>query len=401
MDRLDYGLLGFVLDLIDISELVASLSGPPARTGRKPYDREPIVRALVAYHYVAESKMFRAFHSSLAQTPALSQACGFTDGNVPSRPTFSRVHTQLAKRLPYVRRCIKRTLRKIKKHRPDLGKEVAVDSTVVKTYANPNRTPHSDPKAGWAWVKNTEHPKGKWVYGYKAHTVADANYDIPLAMSMTPANVSDTKLFKPLMRVVWADGYRPEVVTADRGYDAGGHSRWLHQKGVAPVIHKRRPKSGVHRRRRPDGTYAIYTTHGIPTCECGHVRPYLRTDPETGRHLYGRIQGCDRGGKLPIPLVAECDHDVWVDPDDDPRLHGGSIRRGSREWLVKYDKRWSVERVFGHWKDVGYLRHHYFRGRDKIELHTLLQMLAHLVYILAKLEVEAAVEAEEAMPMAA
>ena len=38
MDRLDYGLLRFVLDLIDISKLVASLSGPTARTGRKPYD---------------------------------------------------------------------------------------------------------------------------------------------------------------------------------------------------------------------------------------------------------------------------------------------------------------------------------------------------------------------------
>ena len=112
--------------------------------------------------------MFLAFHRSLAQTPALSQACGFTDGNVPSRPTFSRVHTRLTKRLPYVRRCIKRILRKIEKHRPDLGAEVAVDSTVVKTHADPNRTPHSDPEADWAWVKNAEHPKGKWVYGYKA-----------------------------------------------------------------------------------------------------------------------------------------------------------------------------------------------------------------------------------------
>ena len=220
-------------------------------------------------------------------------------------------------------------------------------------------------------------------------------------MSMTPANTSDTKVFKPLMRAVWVHGYRPEAVMADRGYDAVGHSRWLHQKGVAPVIHKRRPKSGVHRRRRPDGTYAIYTTDGIPTCECGHVRKYLRTDPKTGRHLYGRIEGCNRGGKLPYPIIAECDVDVWVDPDEDPRLFGGTIRRGSRKWLIKYAKRWSVERVFSRWKEVGHLRRHYFRGRDKIELHTLLQMLAHLVYVLAKLEVEAEVKAAAEMPMAA
>ena len=52
-------------------------------------------------------------------------------------------------------------------------------------------------------------------------------------------------------------------------------------------------------------------------------------------------------------IVAECDVDVWVDPDDDPRLFGGSIRRGSPEWRSKYMKRWSIERVFSRWKTHG------------------------------------------------
>ena len=81
---------------------------------------------------------------------------------------------------------------------------------------------------------------------------------------------------------------------------------------------------------------------------------------------------------------------MWVDPDEDPRLFGGSIRRGSLEWVIMYAKRWSVERVFSRWKGPsGCLGRHYFRGRAKIELHTRLQMLAYLEKVLSKLRAEA------------
>jgi len=176
------------------------------------------------------------------------------------------------------------------------------------------------------------------------------------------------------------------VVIADRGYDKGGRSRWLHRRWVAPVIHKRTFKSRVHRKKRPLNTWAVYSTEGFPLCECGHVRPYIRTDPETGRHLYGRIPGCRRGGSLPLPVPSYCDYDVWVDPDDDPWLFGRKIRRGSREWKRMYRKRWSVERVFVRWKEDGCLGRHYFRGKKKIELHIQLAILTYLVRGLRKLE---------------
>ena len=150
MDRLDFEKLEYILDRMDVGELVAALSGPPARTGRKPYDRDPMVRALVAYRCQGMVKTVYAMHRLLEQTPGLKQACGFTGDSVPSRPTFSRVQTQMAKHLPLVKRITKRVLRQIKVHLQDLGEEVAVDSTVVKTHANPRRSPHSDPEAGWA-----------------------------------------------------------------------------------------------------------------------------------------------------------------------------------------------------------------------------------------------------------
>ena len=386
--RLDFEELKHDLDRSVSSEMVSAVSAPPRPTGRKPYDREPIVRTVYAFYHLKVADTIFDLHWMLVYIPAFRQACGFTGDKVPSRPTLSRVFTAMTDYLDLVDKRIESVQDEIKEYLPDLGKEVAVDSTTVETNANPNRKPNSDPEAGRTKVETAREGK-RWVYGYKAHTVVDANYDIPLAVIMTPANISDTKRLKPQMEAVQARGYEPEVVIADRGYDAGEHSRWLHQMGITPVIHKRRPKSGVHRKRRSDGTYAYYTTDGFPTCECGHVREYLRTDPKTGRHLYGRIEGCNRGGKLPFPTIAECDVDVWVDPDDDPRLFGGNIRRGSREWLIKYAKRWKVERVFSRWKLVGRLGRHYFRGRAKIELHTRLQMLAYLEKVLSKLRAAA------------
>ena len=395
MRRVDFDELERVLNSSDSSEMVSALEGPPSPTGRERWDREPIVRTLYAFRHMGMADTIVDLHWMLVYIPAFRQTCGFTGDKVPSRPTLSRVYTQMTEHLDLVEKRIESVQDEIKEYVPDLGKEVAVDSTTVETHANPNRNPTSDPEAGRTKVATAREGKKK-VYGYKAHTVVDANYDIPLAMIMTPANISDTKRLKPLVKAVLARGYEPEVVIADRGYDAGDHSRWLHDMGIVPVIHKRRPRSGVHRKRRPDGTYAFYTTDGFPTCECGIVRQYLRTDLRTGRHLYGRIKGCNRGGKLPYPIVAECDVDVWVDPDDDPWLFGGSIRRGSREWLIMYAKRWSVERVFSRWKgSTGCLGRHYFRGRAKIELHTRLQMLAYLEKVLSKLR--AAAE----MPMAA
>ena len=80
----------------------------------------------------------------------------------------------------------------------------------------------------------------------------------------------------------------------------------------------------------------------------------------------------------------------YEDPEQNVRLFGGAIRRGSPEWSSKYRKRWSIERVFSPWKTHGRLRNHFFRDRKTIHLHMQLQMLALQATILTKLMVESA-----------
>lgn len=254
---------------------------------------------------------------------------------------------------------------------------------MVETYDNPNRTKGGDPRATWTKIHNARNREGKSVYGYKFHTAVDANYDIPRDFMMTTARIPDMIMLIPLMDRVWAGGFKPRVVIADRGYDWTVNSTWLYDHGVDPVIHKPRTPSGVHRR---EWTKLVFNVDGIPLCKCGEKRPFLRTDPWTGHHVYGPVEGCNREGKF--PGMTECDDEVRVDPSRDRRLFGRDIRRGSPEWKLMYKKRWASERPFSRWKDTGCAEDHLFRGHDKIELEVMLEILVDLVTMLLKVEAE-------------
>ncbi|MCY4652920.1 MAG: hypothetical protein OXC95_07115, partial [Dehalococcoidia bacterium] len=136
-----------------------------------------------------------------------------------------------------------------------------------------------------------------------------------------------------------------------------------------------------------------YSTKGTPLCECKHERPYLETDPETGERVYGPVADCERGGKF--EGLSLCEVEVRVIPESDIRLFGGAVRRDSPEFKMKYNKRWSTERVFSRWKDHNVLESHSFRGLSSVRL--LLQLYA-IADVAAKI---AEVKATGTLPVAA
>ena len=166
----------------------------------------------------------------------------------------------------------------------------------------------------------------EWVFGYKAHVVADANYDLPLQMTVTTARRNDAPLLAPLLAdlAAWCDWFQLSegvVVIADQGYDSRRNNEFVHRNGGIPVIHKRQPPGG----KLHDG---IYTTDGVPTCLGKLEMEYIRTDPVMGQHLYR----CPSGGCARLKRVAgyaACGDETWEDPEQDVRLFGGRIRRGS------------------------------------------------------------------------
>ena len=103
-----------------------------------------------------------------------------------------------------------------------------------------------------------------WVFGCKAHVVADANHDMLPGMVVTTASRNDSPFLpSPLAELAsghsWFSLPAGVVVIADRRYDSRSNNAFVHRNGGVPVIHQR----GL-----PDGKLydGIYTSEGAPTC---------------------------------------------------------------------------------------------------------------------------------------
>ena len=242
---------------------------------------------------------------------------------------------------------------------------------VVRTHSNPRK--RTDREASWGVGHTTQAKTSdnlKWVFGYKLHMVADANYGIPLAQFVTTGSRHDSQELPRLIDHAKGlyDWFGPNVAIADRGYDsAANHQALWFGHGIIPIIHIRKPSNA-------DLYQGIYTKEGVPTCLGMVPMEYVGTDRQ-GRRVYRcRKEGCDlkdsmKGG------VRHCDITYRQDPKEDIRLFG-VVRRSSRRWKALYRKRQAVERVFKSVKESRRLERHCLRGLRQITLHALMSCLA-------------------------
>jgi transposase len=86
--------------------------------------------------------------------------------------------------------------------------------------------------------------------GSKHHLLVDAT-GIPLAWTVTGGNRHDVTQLIPLVErvppvrgCVGRPRYRPERLTADRGYDYPAYRRELRQRGITPEIARRQTEHG-------------------------------------------------------------------------------------------------------------------------------------------------------------
>ena len=307
---------------------------------------------------------------------SLRDVCGF-GASVPSEPTLSRFTTRLLLHQGALTAALASVTTQLRNALPDdappLGESLAVDSTAVETFANPNRKRVKDPDACWGVKRSAKAKDGKiqYLFGYKVHMVADANHGVPLEFLVTPGNASDSPLLPPLLEQLvqthlWV---KPKVVIGDRGYDAQTNYAAVAHHGAVPIIHIRHTGTDGH----PDE--GIRTKCGIPSCEGWRTMAYVRTDPQTGHHLFRcpdeacHLRQVASGGDL------DCRSEVWVRPWDNLR-EVGYVLRGSDEWVEYYSKRQAVERIFRSLKGSRNLEGHRHRGQARVWLHATLSVLA-------------------------
>ena len=187
------------------------------------------------------------FVNDLQFNPRLAGMCGFD--HVPSESTFSRFFKRLANHTNLVEDLVVSLVDQCRELLDDFGQEVAVDSTAIDAYCNTlpvfkKRDPGRPKKGDEKKVSDPEAAKGKrhvtyssdmqWFFGYKFHVLCDANYDLPIAFTMTPGNKNDSKLLPPVFRKAkekysW---FSPELLLADKGYEGRPNADFLCKEGT-------------------------------------------------------------------------------------------------------------------------------------------------------------------------
>ena len=207
-------------------DFILDALGPPARTGRPGFPARALLRAVLC-KYTLGVRFTVEMLERLKASPKLRQLCGFGD-RLPSESTMSRFNARLKEVRGDVKRCLdivterlKDELARLEGDYPPLGETVAVDSTAVNAFANPNRKVIADPDARWGVKHGARTTEGKteFFFGYKLHMIADANYGAPLDFIVTPGNENDSIVLPGLLQqardnLQW---FKPVYVIGDRG----------------------------------------------------------------------------------------------------------------------------------------------------------------------------------------
>ncbi len=357
-------------------------------TGRQGYSLSALWRSYVA-SFILNLPHTNALIRTLQDSPDLRTVCGFTN-QLPHRTTFNRFIQRLSNHNELVEKCLASVTEELRKMLPNLGKDVAIDATAVRTHSNPNkRKGASDPEASWG-VKHSTRSKNKeqteYFFGYKLHMAADANHGIPLGQLVTTGKRNDSPVMPQLLdhtREIhpWV---QPNSIIADRGYDATSNYLHVYRMGAMPIIHIRTRRRNESTKKPETLHQGIFTSEGFPTCVGMEAMQYVETN-EKGHHLFRcRPQGChlkdSYAGGIP-----HCKNEYWQDPAENIRLFG-VIPRYSQQWKNLYAKRQTIERTFKSMKESRRLEQHCVRGMRMITLHSLMSTLSYQLTALVNLQ---------------
>ena len=373
------GFLAQVLENLDDDTLVATLEAYHP-TGRPGYPARAMLRAYYA-KLVLNIRYNNQLLERLRGNRKLRELCGFGD-DIPSESVTSRFFQRLRSHVERQELAIPKILKEIRHYLPDLGEVVAIDGSFIPTWANGNRKPEPvDPDADWGFKNSATSKDSKPVlkFGYRVHMIADAIYGVPLSFTITKANGSEMTELPKVVKKLKAEHpwLTPHFFLGDRGYDSEDNHRTLMKQEFTPVIHIRKPQAD-------DGLYdGLYNKKCQPLCLGNMGMEYVRTDRVSGEHQFRcPPQGCKLMGK---GLVPNCRDEIWVNPDDNPRVVG-PLARTNPLWKILYRKRWGIERYFRSGKHSRGLEHHSVMGMTGIRLQITASVLTWLATALARLQ---------------
>jgi len=389
--------LRLVIEYMPDEELMEKLE-KERKNGRDDYPVRAMWNAILAgvvYQHISVESLRR----ELSRNGQLRIMCGFHTAKtkkyrgekkteiVPPAWVFTRFLKKLYEHEEEINKIFEKLVEELKRLLPDFGKDLAIDSKAIKSLAkreNKNRKADGrrDKDADWgkkeyrgiredgtAWEKIV-----KW-FGYKLHLIVDANYELPVAFSVTKASQADVKEAHRMIEKIAEE--RPEILEAcetmeaDRGYDDTKLIKklWDEYK-IKPVI------DICNKWKDPDGTRVleghenvVYNYKGNVYCYCldtGEKREMAVGGFEEDRKTLKKLCPAKQYG-LKCKYIDRCSakKGIRIKLDVDRRIFT-PIDRASYKWEKYYNKRTSVERVNSRIDETFGFEKHYIRGKKKM-----------------------------------
>jgi len=378
--------------------------------GRNAYPVRAVWNSLLA-GVVFQHSSVASLRRELQRNGQLRALCGFT-GTIPPAPVYSRFLRQLRGQLDKLQAVFEQLTRQLGEELPDFGQCLALDGKAIASHARPRRkadvVPASDGRretdADWGVkVYRGKHAHGTaWEktvtwYGFRLHLLVDAQYELPVAFTVTPAAASEVRCAHQLLtelqgRQPWLLA-RGEEFLADRGYDDGKLlTRLWDEHGIKPVIAIRNCwKDGEATRLLAGTANVVYDYRGTVYCHCpatGKRREMAYGGFEKDRNTL-KYRCPARHYGVPCAGQATCAalRSVRIPLATDRRIFV-PIARSSYKWERAYAQRTAVERVNSRLDTAFGFEQHFIRGLPKLQVRCGLALSVMLAMALGRIRTQ-------------
>ncbi len=400
MDR-----LRIVLEHVPDEKLMLKLEFERGR-GRDDYPVRAVWNSILA-GIVFQHPSIAALRRELNRNGQLRAMCGFKGDTGPPQWVYTRFLKKLFNNKDLIDEIFDTLVEQCYQLLPGFGRNLAMDGKAIDSHARrkkeglpPDGRRDLDADTGAKSYRGqredgTVWEKIKYWFGYKLHLIVDADYELPVAFTVTPASYSEVKQAHALIDELGAT--KPEMLKvcenfiADRGYDDGKliEKLWGDYDIRAVIDIRNLWKDGEETRLFEGRENIVYDYRGTVYCCCPQelkMREMAYAGVEKKRNTLkyrcpAQHYGIQCKGKQTCPVKGS----IRVSIAEDPRVIA-PLPRSSYRWENLYKKRTSVERVNSR-LDVSFgFERHFIRGLKKMELRCSLALCVMLAMAVGRVK---------------
>lgn len=371
--------LKLVFEGIDDEELMKRIDAK-RKNGRDDYPVRVMWNLYIAM-IVFGHKTIASFRRELSRNSQLRRISGLEDGSkkkhlVPPARVFTNFLKSLEEEQDAIDNIFMEQVSKLQNSISGFGEALAGDGKYLDSYSkgkskevklDPDNRTEKD--AEWSTkeyhytdANGNKKTKKEHHYGFRAHIICDIKTELPVAFTVTAANVDEKKQMKILLQNLPEPlKERAKFIALDRGYDSKDLITTIKNMGINPVVDIRNCWKDGEETHQYKNTDIVYDYRG---------NVYYVND--AGKKEKMKYQGYDCQKNCLRYSYNDKIYKIYISYDERIFL---PIARDSQKFKKLYNGRTSVERLNGRLDRDYMFEEHCIRGLNKMKVFLSLSLI--------------------------